>query len=80
MATSAEAGRLAAAVRMSQEGIELMRQNLRCRHPTASEAEIARLLAEWKANRPLDAPGRVTRFHRGRDLGGALEAALGERD
>jgi hypothetical protein len=61
MANSAEAGRLAEAVRMSQEGIELMRQNLRRRHPAASEAEIARLLVEWKASRPLDAPGPVTR-------------------
>lgn len=61
MAESVEAQRFAEAVRMSDEGIELMRQNLRRRHPEADEAEIARLLAEWRADRPPDAPGRVIR-------------------
>jgi hypothetical protein len=57
MAQSAEARRFAQAVQMSEDGIALMRQNLRRRHPGASEAEVDRLLAEWRVSRPLDAPG-----------------------
>jgi hypothetical protein len=56
MAQSAEARRFAQAVQMSEDGITLMRQNLRRRHPGASKAEIDRLLAEWLVSRPLDAP------------------------
>lgn len=61
MAETAEARRLGEAIRMSEQGIELMRQNLRRRHPEADEAQIEHLLAEWCVDRPLDAPGTVTR-------------------
>jgi hypothetical protein len=61
MADTVEARRFAEAARMSEEGIALMRQNLRRRHPEADETEIDRLLAEWRVDRPLDAPGFVRR-------------------
>ena len=45
-----------------ETGVELMRQNLRRRHPDAGEAEIERLLDEWLLHRPGaesgDCPGR----------------------
>jgi hypothetical protein len=56
---SVEARRFAEAVKMADEGIALMRQNFCRRHPDADDAEIDRLLGEWLADRPLDAPGRV---------------------
>ena len=43
-------------------GVEVMHQNLRRRHPEASDAEIERLLGEWLQQRPGaesgDCPGR----------------------
>ena len=36
----------------------LQRQNIRRRHPDASEAEIDRRFEEWLCDRPLDGPGR----------------------
>lgn len=45
-----------------QTGVDLMRQNLRRRHPDADEADIERLLREWLLDRPGaesgDCPGR----------------------
>ena len=45
-----------------QTGVDLMRQNLRRRHPDADEQEIDRLLREWLLERPGaeagDCPGR----------------------
>jgi hypothetical protein len=45
-----------------QTGFDLMRQNLRRRHPEAAEADIERLLHEWLLERPGaelgDCPGR----------------------
>ena len=45
-----------------QTGVDLMRQNLRRRHPEASEEDIERLLHEWLLQRPGaesgDCPGR----------------------
>jgi hypothetical protein len=45
-----------------QTGIDLMRQNLRRRHPEAAEQELDRLLGEWLRERPGaeagDSPGR----------------------
>ncbi len=46
-----------------QTGLDLMRQNLRRRHPEVDEQEIDRLLDEWVRHRPGaesgDAPGRL---------------------
>lgn len=43
-------------------GLDLMRQNLRRRHPQADDEEIERLLREWLLDRPGaesgDCPGR----------------------
>lgn len=44
---------------MADEGIELMRQNLRRRHPSETDEEIDERLDAWLIDRPLDAPGRV---------------------
>jgi hypothetical protein len=45
-----------------QTGLDLMRQNLRRRHPTAANEEIERLLHQWLLERPGaesgDCPGR----------------------
>ena len=35
-----------------QTGIDLMRQNLRRRHPEAAEEDVERLLHEWLIHRP----------------------------
>jgi hypothetical protein len=35
-----------------QTGVDLMRQNLRRRHPTIDEHEVDRLLQEWMLERP----------------------------
>jgi hypothetical protein len=35
-----------------QTGIDLMRQNLRRRHPQAAEEDIERLLHDWLLERP----------------------------
>lgn len=45
-----------------QTGVDLMRQNLRRRHPEASDEDIERRLGEWLQERPGaesgDCPGR----------------------
>ena len=35
-----------------QTGVDVMRQNLRRRHPEADDEEIERLLGEWLQERP----------------------------
>jgi hypothetical protein len=53
-----------------QTGLDLMRQNLRRRHPDVTEDEIEQLLQRWLLERPGaeagDCPGRIvdasTRF------------------
>lgn len=56
------AEKLRAALELHDVGVELMRQNLRRRHPDASEKEIDDLLADWLRTRPGaehgDAEGR----------------------
>ena len=46
-----------------ENGLDLMRQNLRRNHPEAGDEEIERLLHEWLVNRPGaesgDCPGRA---------------------
>ncbi|HET7486585.1 MAG TPA: hypothetical protein VFJ85_01555 [Acidimicrobiales bacterium] len=58
MAETAEARRFRTALAMADLGVALMRQNLRRRHPGASEVEIDARLRRWLADRPPDAPGR----------------------
>jgi hypothetical protein len=45
-----------------QTGVDLMRQNLRSRHPDANEHEVDRLIQAWLLERPGaefgDCPGR----------------------
>lgn len=52
------AARFRAALELMETGMALQRQNIRRRHPDASEAEIDRLFDEWLLERPLDGPGR----------------------
>ena len=52
------ADRLRLALAMQREGAEQMRKNLRRRHPTASEAELDKLLEAWLLQREPDATGR----------------------
>jgi hypothetical protein len=55
-------GAFRAALDAFQTGLEMMRQNLRRRHPHVSNEEIERLLGEWLQDRPGaevgDCPGR----------------------
>jgi Rv0078B-related antitoxin len=46
------AARLRLAIDMAGFGLDLQRQNLRRRHPTASEQEIHELLDLWLLDRP----------------------------
>ena len=62
--------RLRLALRLHDEGVALMQQNLRRRHPAASEEEIDALLARWLRERPGaehgDADGRPGTWPRSR--------------
>lgn len=44
---------------MFADGMLIKRESLQRKHPAASPAEIDRLILEWLAVRPMDAPGRV---------------------
>jgi len=46
------AERLRLTLRLHDEGVRLMRQNLRRRHPEATDEEIERRLREWLSERP----------------------------
>lgn len=50
------------ALDLFQAGVDVMRQNLRRRHPEAHDEEIERLLGDWLQERPGaewgDCPGR----------------------
>jgi hypothetical protein len=43
---------LRATLDLYQTGVDLMRQNLRRRHPDATEQEVERLLGRWLLERP----------------------------
>ena len=51
------------ALDLFQTGVDVMRQNLRRRHPEAGDEEIERMLGEWLQERPGaefgDSPGRT---------------------
>jgi len=57
MPPSSAADAFQATLELFETGLGLMRQNLRRRHPDASEAEIDRLLDEWLLDRPGAASG-----------------------
>ena len=59
-----DAERLRLALAMQAEGATLMRENLRRKHPKATEAELDALLEKWLLDRPMDAPGREIRWPR----------------
>jgi len=44
---------------LTRLGLAMKRAQLRRDHPEASEGELDLQLADWIANRPPDAPGRV---------------------
>lgn len=45
-------------VDLAETGVDLMRENLKRRHPEADDDEIESLLRAWRQDRPPDAPGR----------------------
>ena len=65
-AAASAAEKLRVAFDLADEGMALQRQNLRRRHPGASEAEIDRLFEEWLCDRPPDSPGRLIDWPRRR--------------
>lgn len=58
------AEKLRAALELHEVGVAIMRQNLRRRHPEASESRIEELLTSWLRTRPGaehgDSAGRVS--------------------
>jgi hypothetical protein len=58
--------RLEAALEMWEDGIELMRANLRRRMPGATEGEIDAALDAWLCDRPPDADGVLVPWPRHR--------------
>ena len=44
--------KLRSALELFESGLELMRRNLRRRHPDAAQEELERLLSEWLRTRP----------------------------
>ncbi len=66
MARRAEdaAARLRLALDMQREGTALMRENVRRRHPDATQAKLDELFEQWLLGRPMDAPGRVVPWPR----------------
>jgi len=59
MPDSGVSERFREALRLAEDGIALMRQNLRRRHVGESEEQIADRLDAWLRDRPMDSPGRV---------------------
>jgi hypothetical protein len=61
-ATLSPGAKLQLAFELFDAGVDLMRQNLRRRHPAASERELEERLVQWLRTRPGaehgDAPGR----------------------
>jgi hypothetical protein len=46
------AERIRVALGLHEDGVRLMRQNLRRRHPRSTDADIERRLRAWLAHRP----------------------------
>lgn len=68
------AARLRLAIELFEDGVELMRQNVRRRHPDADDEEIERRLVAWLHTRPGaehgDCPGRPVSLDRAGSSGG----------
>lgn len=64
MARETVADRLELTLGMLWEGTEMMRENLRRRHPDASERTLDELLDAWLRSRPPDAPGTPIQWPR----------------
>lgn len=47
------------ALEMWQDGVEMMRSNLRRRHPNASSEDVETMLAEWLSGPTIEEPDRV---------------------
>jgi hypothetical protein len=60
------ADRLEAALEMWEDGVCIMRENLRRRMPQASDQEIEAALSAWLRDRPGDADGVVVTWPRPR--------------
>jgi hypothetical protein len=60
------AHKLRVALALHEDGIALMRENLRRRHPGESDGEITARLRLWLRDRPADAPGRPVTWPRSR--------------
>ena len=58
--------RLEAALEMWEDGVEIMRANLRRRMPRATEVEIDAALDAWLCDRPPDADGVLVPWPRHR--------------
>lgn len=67
-ASDSPAQRFQTALALFELSVSMMRQRLRRKNPTASEAEIDRLLTVWLQDRPGapggDCPGRVRAWPR----------------
>src|SRR3954454_2411208 len=51
--------KLQVAFALHRDGVDLMRQNLRRRHPDESDEEVDARLRLWLRDRPADTPGRL---------------------
>jgi hypothetical protein len=60
------AGRLRLALALHDDGVRLMRQNFRRRHPDETDDEIDERVRAWLLDRPPDAPGRSVSWPRRR--------------
>jgi len=58
--------RIEAALEMWEDGMCIMRENLRRRRPQASDDEIEDALVAWRRDRPGDADGVVVAWPRHR--------------
>jgi hypothetical protein len=45
-------------VELADAGMAIKRQNLRRRHPDATEEVVDEMLRAWSRSRPFDAPGK----------------------
>lgn len=61
---TAEEERLLQALEMFDDGVRIMRENLRRQRPHASDDEIDQALDAWLAERPCDADGTLVAWPR----------------
>ena len=56
--------RLRITFQLFDDGMDMMKQTLRRRHPAATDQELDKLFHSWLRERPMDAPGEATLFPR----------------